>query len=116
MPEESKFHDPESIQMTQIVPPIFPDTVAIRVAGGFGHLLFVTIPDVSKPNNILVVADIVSTPAFLLSVAEHCLAAVRLVIPDAKIDDARVDKYRSDLEQLIIEPHKTEEGKNDSST
>ena len=103
MPEESKFHDPESIQMTQIVPPIFPDTVSIRLAGGFGHLLFVTIPDVSKPNNILVVADIVSTPAFLLSVAEHCLAAVRLVIPDAKIDDARVDELRSNLEKATIQ-------------
>lgn len=115
MPEESEFHNLEALQITQISPPIFPDNVAIRVGGGFGRLQFVTIPDPSKPNNLVIVADIVSNPAFMLKIAEYCLAAVKLFAPDAKIDEVRVEQYRSSLEISNIAPSHDKEGENDNS-
>jgi hypothetical protein len=115
MSEETEFHDPESRQITQIAPPIFPDNLMVRLHGGFGRLAFVTIPDVSKPNNVLVVADIVLTPDFMLSIAEKCLAAVKMVSPDAKIDDDRVEKILADLKASLINLNDIEKEKNDTS-
>jgi hypothetical protein len=81
-------------RITQISPPIFPEDVVIEVRGGVLKLLFFIVPDLYKPNEICIVSDIVSTPAFALGIIEQMTAVLQgLDLPSVPREE-EVKRYR----------------------
>jgi hypothetical protein len=109
MPKKPKVN--ESIQVTHIVPPVFPDGVATRLVGGMSHLIFFAVPNPAEQYRLNAIADVVCNPSFLLTIAEKCLGAVRIFDPSVELDPDRVEKHRAALSASMISPRQDEGAK-----
>jgi hypothetical protein len=84
-----------------LAPPIFPDSMYLRLFGGVTHLIFVSTPEPGT-ENFVIVGDIVATPGFLKQIAEQCLSALRLFDPEASLDEDRIKAMSITLEERLV--------------
>jgi hypothetical protein len=100
MPPETTTKDALNIQ--QISPPIFPDGLSVRVFGGLIHLLFISLPRPNKPENVVIVGDIVCTPEFARQIAEQCVAVLKYMELPTDLDANRINAAYELLQASLV--------------
>ena len=85
-------------KLRQLALPVLPDGLVIRINGSFTHLMFISVLNqLDESEDVNVVADIASTPLFLLNIAEQCLAALRVFAPEAQLNMDEVERIRKEF-------------------
>jgi hypothetical protein len=79
------------------VPPIFPENLHIQSRNGLIKLAFSVTPNLDKPEDITIIADILATPGFALGITEHIIAILRRLDLPSTPRPERIEKIAESL-------------------